>query len=137
MSGRLFIRVDNGKAVNHPITESNFDLAFPDIDKDNLPEGFMEFERVEEPEFGPYRKNIRVEYEIVDGTMKDVWYSDEMTITEKTALQNERKAQWATSPWQSWVFNEETCVHEPPVAYPDDGNVYNWDEETTSWVEVT
>ena len=26
---------------------------------------------------------------------------------------------------------------DAPVPYPDDGNVYVWDEATTSWVEVT
>ena len=34
----------------------------------------------------------------------------------------------------SWVFNEDTCSWEAPVAYPDDGEVYSWDEATTSWV---
>ena len=36
----------------------------------------------------------------------------------------------------SWVLNEGTCMYEPPVAMPDDGKMYNWDEDTTSWVEV-
>ena len=39
--------------------------------------------------------------------------------------------------YESWVFNEEACDYDPPTPYPDDGNSYNWDEETTSWVEVT
>ena len=25
---------------------------------------------------------------------------------------------------------------DAPVPYPDDGNVYVWDEDTTSWVET-
>jgi len=39
-------------------------------------------------------------------------------------------------PYDSWVLNEDTCLYEAPVAYPDDGNDYEWDEETTSWVVV-
>jgi hypothetical protein len=39
-------------------------------------------------------------------------------------------------PYQSWVLNEETCLWNPPVPHPNDGKVYNWDEATTSWVEV-
>ena len=39
-------------------------------------------------------------------------------------------------PFESWVLNEETCLYEAPVAYPEDGNDYVWDEETTSWVVV-
>ena len=37
-------------------------------------------------------------------------------------------------PFDSWVLNEETCLWEASVAYPDDGNEYYWDEATTSWV---
>ena len=35
--------------------------------------------------------------------------------------------------YPSWTLNEDTCQWEAPVAYPDDGKVYSWDEETTSW----
>ena len=37
----------------------------------------------------------------------------------------------------SWTLNESTCLWEPPVAYPDDGKEYKWDEATTSWKEIT
>ena len=39
-------------------------------------------------------------------------------------------------PYASWLLNEDTCLWESPIAYPDDGLRYNWDEPTTSWVEV-
>jgi len=35
-------------------------------------------------------------------------------------------------PYPSWTLNSN-WVWEAPVAYPDDGNFYNWNEETTSW----
>jgi len=37
----------------------------------------------------------------------------------------------------SFVLNEETCLWEPPVAKPNDGKPYYWDEATVSWVEDT
>ena len=40
-------------------------------------------------------------------------------------------------PYPSWTLNEETCLWEAPAAYPDDGNKYNWNEETQAWDEVT
>lgn len=40
-------------------------------------------------------------------------------------------------PFASWVLNETTCNWEAPVTYPTDGKQYNWNEETTSWLEVT
>jgi len=36
-------------------------------------------------------------------------------------------------PFDSWVLNEETFRWECPVAYPDDGNIYIWNEETQAW----
>jgi len=36
-------------------------------------------------------------------------------------------------PYTSWVLNESTCQWEAPVAMPDDGQKYDWDEETKSW----
>ena len=36
-------------------------------------------------------------------------------------------------PYPSWVLNETTCYWDAPVAYPDDGNRYQWNEETQSW----
>jgi hypothetical protein len=40
-------------------------------------------------------------------------------------------------PYPSWLLNETTCLWDAPVAYPDDGKRYSWDEATTSWVEIT
>ena len=37
------------------------------------------------------------------------------------------------TPFQSWVLNEETCLWEAPVAKPDDGQKYEWNEETQQW----
>ena len=39
-------------------------------------------------------------------------------------------------PYASWLLNEGTCLWDAPVAYPDDGKRYSWDEATTSWVEI-
>lgn len=38
-------------------------------------------------------------------------------------------------PFASWILNEETCLWEAPIPYPDDGKSYGWNEETLSWVE--
>ena len=39
-------------------------------------------------------------------------------------------------PFNSWTLNETTCLWEAPIAMPDDGKMYSWDEETTSWTEI-
>lgn len=38
-------------------------------------------------------------------------------------------------PYDSWVLDEDTCLWNSPVPYPDDGNLYDWDEDSRSWVE--
>ena len=37
-------------------------------------------------------------------------------------------------PFASWTLDEQTCQWSPPTTYPNDGNMYAWDEPTTSWV---
>ena len=44
-----------------------------------------------------------------------------------------RDAFYPPQPYASWTLDEETCLWEPPVAYPDDGNMYIWNEETQAW----
>ena len=39
-------------------------------------------------------------------------------------------------PYASWTLDEDTCIWEAPVTYPDDGKMYEWDEDTTNWVET-
>jgi len=42
----------------------------------------------------------------------------------------------------SWVLDETTCKWKAPLAYPDDGKDYGWDEDayqadnSTGWVEL-
>jgi hypothetical protein len=49
----------------------------------------------------------------------------------------ERDAFYAPSPYPSWVLDEDTCLWEAPVAHPNNGLRYNWDEATLTWIEVT
>ena len=35
--------------------------------------------------------------------------------------------------FNSWILNEDTCLWEAPVAMPEDGNMYSWNELTLSW----
>lgn len=49
----------------------------------------------------------------------------------------ERDAFIPPKPFGSWILNEETCIWESPVQYPQDGNLYSWNEESLNWEEVT
>lgn len=37
-------------------------------------------------------------------------------------------------PFESWTWNSETFNWEPPVEMPEDGEFYEWDEDSTSWI---
>jgi hypothetical protein len=39
-------------------------------------------------------------------------------------------------PYASWTLNEDTCLWDSPIAYPDDGKFYTWDENAQQWNEV-
>lgn len=67
-----------------------------------------------------YNASIRKNYAVIGGTY-DPARDAFITIKE----------------YPSWVLNETTCQYEPPVARPQDGKFYVWDEATTSWVEIT
>ena len=38
-------------------------------------------------------------------------------------------------PYESWVLNEDTCLWDPPIPYPnaDSNEFYKWNEENQSW----
>ena len=39
----------------------------------------------------------------------------------------------APKPFASWVLDETTAQWKAPVDYPTDGEMYLWNEDTTSW----
>jgi hypothetical protein len=40
-------------------------------------------------------------------------------------------------PFDSWTLNETSCLWDAPITYPEDGQMYTWNEETTNWDLVT
>ena len=49
---------------------------------------------------------------------------------------SQRDAFIPPKPFNSWLLNETTCFWEAPTPMPQDDKRYDWDETTTSWVEV-
>jgi hypothetical protein len=47
----------------------------------------------------------------------------------------ERDAFYEVQPYPSWILNEETCIWEAPLPYPDVPNtkMYLWDEANLEW----
>ena len=38
-------------------------------------------------------------------------------------------------PYPSWKLNEESCQWDSPTPRPNDGNVYQWNEDKVFWEE--
>ena len=38
--------------------------------------------------------------------------------------------------YPSWILNKATYYWDPPVACPDDGNTYQWNESLKDWVQT-
>tara|TARA_R110002012_G_scaffold86340_1_gene214691 strand:- start:48 stop:455 length:408 start_codon:yes stop_codon:yes gene_type:complete len=134
---QLYIQIKNNQPFEHPILEDNFKAAFPHIDTDNLPSDFSRFERVDYPEIGVYEVYEGVVYQQVGDVYKDVHQVRDMTSDEIAAKKQSTKDKWKdTFNWSSWTFNEDTCSYDAPVSMPDDGDIYRWDEDTTSWVAL-
>jgi hypothetical protein len=36
-------------------------------------------------------------------------------------------------PFNSWILNEDTCRYEAPIAKPNDGKIYKWNETNLTW----
>lgn len=62
-------------------------------------------------------KALRKNYAVVGGTYDPV-----------------RDAFIAPKEFDSWILNEETCIWEAPIPWPDDGRYYRWAEKKQKWI---
>ena len=48
-----------------------------------------------------------------------------------------RDAFYSPKPEGTWILNEQTCLWERPIPYPQDGQMYYFDEQQQTWVVTT
>jgi hypothetical protein len=130
---KLFILLEDGKPVNHPILESNFLENLSHLE----PHQYAEFIRRPQPSLGVFEVYEGVRYDWVGNVIEDIHIVRTMTEEEKNQKREEAIEFWKdiNGPL-SWIFNPETCGHEPPIPYPSDGKHYRWVEEQLNWEEV-
>ena len=39
-------------------------------------------------------------------------------------------------PFPSWILDEFSCLWQSPIPYPNDGKMYEWNEEIGNWIEI-
>ena len=114
-----FAKLDENNVVTQVISIANSDTADANgVEKEHIGAAFCE--RL----FGgtwkqtSYNNNIRKNYAGIGFT-----YHEDID------------AFVSTKPFASWVLNQETAKWEAPVAMPDDGKKYEWNEDSQSWIQ--
>lgn len=132
---KLYIEVQNGQPINHPILESNLRMFFGD---QLLPEQYIEFIKTPMPEIGVYEIYVGASYQIENDHCVEIHHVRNMNDEEKLNKQNHVKTLFTNHiGFSSWTFDENLCRFLPPVPMPEDGNRYEWNEETLSWNLIT
>ena len=103
------------------------------------------------PYFARINKSTKIVEEVISATQLQIYGLDNFEDWVQTSYNasirknyagigdtydSVRDAFYAPKPYPSWTLNETTCIWEAPVAYPNDGKLYEWDEDNTKWVEV-
>lgn len=135
----LFIETENGVVKNHPALEENLIQAFGAV-----PAHWEPFTRTAHPIPSIYQvlESNENRYAKVDGVWTDVWTLRDMTVEEKTAIQ-QREINWFNdreyaSNWSAWALDEATCTMQPPIPRPEpvEGKFVFWCGADNNWKDV-
>jgi hypothetical protein len=110
-----FAKVNNGIVEQVIVAEPEFFQTFVDTSPGEWIQTSYNTHGGQHPEGRPLRKNYA-----------GIGYT----------YDRQRDAFIPPKPYASWIFDEDTCLWNAPVPYPNDDKRYNWNEETQSWVEV-
>ncbi len=91
------------------------------------------------------------ETELIEGLDPETWYGNfRNQLCKRTSYNNNirfnyagignsydevRDAFIAPKPFDSWVLDEATCQWAAPIAYPQNGKKYIWNEQEVNWLE--
>ena len=145
----LYIQIENGIPISHPVIEENLKMFFPDLDPNNPPEGFCRFVKSPVPEPGTNEIIDSVSYELSNyytdlygvKTYVDIYHMKDISLYDKSEIVDRFKE---LSPQQAdWVFDYATDSLVPPIPKPDDGEEYVWmypnetvGENQGKWINV-
>jgi hypothetical protein len=110
-----FAKVNNGIVEQVIVAEPEFFQTFVDTSPGEWIQTSYNTHGGQHPEGRPLRKNYA-----------GIGYT----------YDRQRDAFIPPKPYASWTLDEDTCLWNAPVPYPNDDKRYNWNEETQSWVEV-
>ena len=127
-----YAKVLDGKVINVIVAEADFFNTFIDdtagtwIQTSYNTRGGVHYEPNSHTPSSDQSKALRKNYAGIGFTydkVKDAFYEPQ--------------------PYASWTLNSTTYYWEPPVTYPSDGKIYDWDESlyqsdnTKGWVDIS
>jgi hypothetical protein len=119
-----FAKTLNGKVIDVMVCDPSYFDTFQDtspgtwIETDKYARGGIQYDTNWQPI--PNVIPLRANYAYISGnydSVNDVFYDPQ--------------------PFPSWTISAPTWTWTAPVPYPNDGGVYDWNETTKQWVEVT
>lgn len=134
----LFIRIENGSPVDHPITLENLLMVYPDFDPNNPPSNFAPFVMNGVPGIGHFEVYEGVSYRWEANYVTDIHHVRPMTDEEKQNYINKLRQKFLDQGGdEDWIFNENTITFVPPIPYPQDGQRYIWERDSNTWIVDT
>jgi hypothetical protein len=136
---RLYIQLENGLPLNHPIQEDNMRMAFPEVDLDNPGPNFAPFERYDRNllRYDLFTQNFNgFNYVWKDNIITEIPIIEEKTEQEKiNYIENIKQNFYNSTKYYSWTYDLENKIFVPPVPMPEkQENVnYLWNEEEQKW----
>ena len=89
------------------------------------------------------------ETELIEGLDPETWYGNfRGQVCKRTSYNGNIRKNYAgigytydlhldafipEQPYPSWTLDEQTCLWQPPVAWPTDGLTYDWNESELTW----
>lgn len=136
---KLFMRVINGRPIDHPQSEYGMKILFPpeqypeyDYNLNVLPIEYYPLETLPQPNLQAFQK-LNLTYEFLGNKVRDVWTVLDMTVEEQNARLEELEA---IKPYPSWTLDELTSEWVAPLPKPDDSNEYEWNEQEQRWILI-
>ena len=110
-----YAKVENGTVTQVIVAEADFFDTFVDTTPGEWLQTSYNTKGGEHPEGRPLRKNYA-----------GIGYTYDAARDAFIPPQN----------FPSWILNEDTCLWEAPIPFPNDGNHHEWDEELGDWIRV-
>lgn len=138
---KLIIEVTDGWPYGEPWVFENAKEIYPDLDYDNLPNGWKKFFRDEFPSAEPFKVYSHSEKIRENDYIREIHHLRNLTEQEKQEKLEQARSR--PKPFSSWHFDEELCRYVAPIPEPQEqflalqkvhphARVF-WDEKNQNW----